>query len=87
MGVYYLIKDFKKVETITIDTEYPGKEKLLSSILVTLLETHRKPIHNIYFARIGNHPKVHYTAKDVFDKKKKADTVLLYRDIIRMKKG
>ena len=52
-------------------------------MLFKLLESHNKPLHEITFARIGNRPKAHYAAKNVFDGKKKADRRLTHEEIIK----
>lgn len=68
---------------IVIDTEYPGKEKLITQFVHMLLQANQNPNHEITFARIGSEPRAHYAAKDVFDKKKKPDRILLLGDIIK----
>ena len=83
VGLFYLIQHLEKEENITIDTEYPGKEKIITSFLKHLLIKNKKPDHRISFARIGNRPPAHYAAKDVFDKKKKPDKTLRLEDVIR----
>lgn len=82
VGIFYLIEEFENKQEITIDTEYPGKDKIISSILESLLRNFNKPHHNISFARIGNRPPAHYVAKDVYDKKKIASTILNMEDVI-----
>jgi hypothetical protein len=83
VGIYYLIEHIARVSDITIDTEYPNKDKIIRGFLNGFLEKNKKPIHNIHFARIGNRPKAHYAAKDVFDKKIKPDKILMLKDIIK----
>lgn len=82
VGIFYLIKEFKNKEEIIVDTEYPSKDKIISSFISNFLEKFKKPVHNISFARIGNKPPAHYAAKDVFDKKKIPDRILTLKDII-----
>lgn len=86
VGVYYLIESIERISDITIDTEYPSKDKTIRGFLHGFLEKNRKPSHNIHFARIGNRPKAHYAAKDVFDKKIKPDRILGLKEIIRILK-
>jgi len=83
VGIYYLLKDLKKESEVIIDTEYPGREKLIGGLVNSLLEKNFKAAHNISFARIGNTPPAHYADKDVFDKKKKPDQTLTLEDIIK----
>lgn len=83
VGVYYLIEHLKQISDITVDIEYPSKDRIIGSFLHSFLEKNRKPVHNIRFARIGNRPKAHYAAKDVFDKKIKPDRIITIREIIK----
>ena len=83
VGLFYLLEHLEKKENIIIDTEYPGKDKIIISFLKPLLIKNKKPDHRISFARIGNRPPAHYAAKDVFDKKKRPDKTLRLEDIIR----
>ena len=82
VGVYYLIEHLVRISDITIDAEYPSKDRIIRSFLHGFLEKNRKPSHNIRFARIGNRPRAHYAAKDVFDKKIKPDRIITIREII-----
>ena len=82
-GVFLLIKDYlPKIKDIVIDTEYTGHEKQIKDVILELIRKEHLPEPNIYFQRIGNKPKVHYAAYDVFSKKKKADKVISFEDII-----
>jgi len=83
VGVYFLIEHLARVSDITIDTEYTNKDKIIKGFLHNFLKKNRKPAHNIRFARIGNRPKAHYAAKDVFDKKIKPNKILVLKDIIK----
>ena len=73
----------KNRHELTIDTEYPGKEKIIKNFLRPLLKKNNRAEHNLHFARIGNRPRAHYAAKDVFDRKIKADRVLTLEDFIK----
>jgi hypothetical protein len=75
-GLFYLLKGLRTSSAIIIDTEYPGKDKIIAGLLTVLLEYYSKPTHDIRFSRVGNHPKVHYAAKNVFDRKTKPNEVL-----------
>lgn len=85
-GLFYLIEPLEQCSSIVIDTEYPGKEKLISTILSRLLQMYEKPKHIIRFARIGNRPRAHYAAKDVYDKKRKAERILSLAGIVKVLK-
>ena len=82
IGIYYLLKDFTTQQSITIDIEYPKKDKIILKVIGKLLNVNNKPLHQINFSRIGNRPKVHYAAYDVFSGKKKADYILGFKEII-----
>lgn len=69
VGIFYLLADFKQKQEIVVDVEYPGKDKLIKALVLSFLTSHKKQIHDLRFARIGNRPRVHYAAKDVFDKR------------------
>lgn len=84
IGIYYLIKDFKKAQLITIDLEYQGKDKIIDEIIDKFLKSYDRPAHQIHFKRIGSHPRVHYAAKNVFDKKKKAQYIVSLEDILKL---
>lgn len=83
VGVYYLLANLNEKSIVTIDTEYPGKDKIIKKFITTLLEKNNKPSHEISFARIGNRPPAHYAAKDVFDKKKKPNKILTLEEFIK----
>ncbi len=85
-AIYFLIGDFKSIQKITIDLEYPGRDKFIKTLIIDLLQSNKKPTHDISFARIGNRPKVHYAAKDVFIGKKKATRTLSLKEILGKQK-
>ncbi len=82
VGITYLLYELEEIQHITIDEEYSGKEDLIQRMVRSLLKEFDKPLHDIRFARIGNTPRVHYAAKDVFDKKRKPDRILTMEDVI-----
>ncbi len=84
--VYFLICDFKSTQEITIDLEYPGRDKFIKALIIELLQANKKPIHDINFARIGNKPKAHYAAKNVFDGKRKPTKILSLKEILGKQK-
>ncbi|MDP1743807.1 MAG: hypothetical protein Q8L51_03390, partial [Candidatus Amesbacteria bacterium] len=57
--VYFLICNIKPIQKITIDLEYPGRDKFITTMILDLLKVNKKLIHDINFARIGNKPKAH----------------------------
>ena len=78
-GVYTLLLQLKNTSQVIIDTEYPGKERLINRMVEALMG---KTNIDIKFARIGNKPKVHYAAHDVYIGKKKADKTILLKEIL-----
>jgi len=83
IGLSLLLTELKTQTKIIIDTEYPGKEKLIKN-LVEIFMGKRKT--KIDFARIGNKPKVHYAAHDVYVQKKKADKVVSLQEVLQATK-
>ena len=83
VGIYYLVEGLTAQADITVDTEYPGKDKIIKQFTTALLKNNNKPNHNIEFARIGNRPPAHYAAKDVFDKKTMANWILTMEQFIK----
>jgi len=83
LGIYFLLEPLKRTSKIIIDTEYPGKNKVIASFITVFLAINKKPIHEFYFKRIGNKPRVHYAAHDVFVGKKKADKILTLNEILK----
>lgn len=83
VGIYFLIKDFKSRQSIVVDIEYQKKDKIILQIIKKLLILNSNPSHLISFCRIGNRPRVHYAAHDVFIGKKKADNILNFGEIMK----
>lgn len=86
VGIYYLIKDFRTKQSIIIDVEYQKKDRIILQIIEKLLKINVSPSHVIRFSRIGNRPRVHYAAHDVFVGKKRADCILHFDEIMGTKK-
>jgi len=83
--IFLLIKDeLSHIKQIVIDTEYPGKEKLIERILLEYIGLHQLEAPAIYFQRVGNKSKVHYTAYDVFVGKKKPDKVVKLEELQKL---
>lgn len=81
-GVFLLIeRHLHQIKDLVVDTEYKGHEKQIKEIILELIRRSNLPEPNIYFQRIGDKPKVHYAAHDVFTKKKKADVTIDFETI------
>ncbi len=78
-GIYALLSQLKNISRVTIDTEYPGKEKLIDRTIRAFFGNSNI---DIKFARIGNKPKVHYAAHDVYTGKKKANKIISLEEIL-----
>jgi len=72
------------VNEVIIDEEYTGQEKTLINMLSQLFTQNRSKRPEIYFARIGNKPTVHYAAYNVYKRKKKADMVINLKQILNL---
>lgn len=82
--LYFLTKDCSKSDLIAIDLEYPGRDKIILDMLLNIREIYKMSVLNIRFVRIGSKPKSHFAAKNVFNNKKKADIVLVLKDIVEI---
>lgn len=80
LGVSMLLSELTDLSSVTIDTEYPGKEKLIKDLIEIFM---KKLKTDVNFARIGNKPKVHYAAHDVYIKKKRADKIISLQEVMR----
>src|SRR3990167_2720456 len=83
--VFLLIKHNTKTMTdLVIDIEYPGKEKVIKEVILELLRKEKLTEPNLSFGRIGNNPKAHFAAYDVFIGKKKADKIITLAGIEKL---
>jgi hypothetical protein len=80
--LFYLTKNVKKSDLIVVDLEYPGKNKIILDMLIDIRQKYKLPNLNVRFARIGNKPKAHYAAKNVFNDNKKADVVVGMKEMM-----
>ncbi|MFH0863574.1 MAG: hypothetical protein V1858_00585 [Candidatus Gottesmanbacteria bacterium] len=83
LGIYFLLRHLKEKVEVVIDVEYEGWDKLISQLISIFLKTNKKPAHEISFAYIGNTPKVHYAAHDVFVKKNRPDRTITKEEILQ----
>ena len=83
--IFLLIKDeLSQIKQIVIDTEYPGKEKLIERILLEYIRLHQLEEPAIYFQRVGNKSKVHYASYDVFTGKKKPNKIIELKELQKL---
>ena len=74
--IFLLIKEnLKEIDSIIIDSEYPGREALIKKHLMELIRRggYRFDPSIIYFTEIGKESNAHITAISVFRKNEKAD--------------
>ena len=83
IGVNLLLTKLKTRSKITIDTEYPGRKRLIKDLIEIFMG---KQKISFDFARVGNKPKVHYAAHDVYTKKKPADKTISLEEIVKITK-
>ncbi len=75
-----------KLSRIIIDPEYPGYEKLLSSLIAELI----KEVHptfeadRILFKRVGKRSNAHIVANTVFRKEQKPTIVVTAQDLLKI---
>lgn len=74
--VFLLIKDISKTSQVVIDVEYHGKENLIREVLMEFYSRAKILPPDIVFRRIGNTPRVHYAAYNVFIGKLKPDVIV-----------
>lgn len=74
-GIYLLLSAFNaKINSVTIDREYTGKEKLLERMIKRLLEATYTPGRlNLLFNQIGKTSRAHEVANDTASGKRKED--------------
>jgi hypothetical protein len=77
-----------KLQEVTIDEEYIGREADLKAMLLRLLWRVNStfPAERITFARIGKKSPAHLLALAVFQKKKPPDQVMTFRDLLHVLK-
>lgn len=81
--IFLLIYKFiDEIDEVVIDTEYPGNEKLIKDIILEFIRKKRLNEPTIIFQRIGNRPKVHYKAYNVYIGEEKEDSVVKLKEIV-----
>lgn len=83
--VYLLIKDdLTKINSITIDIEYEGKNFLVKNLLLQAIRKDKKFFdkENIHFRRIGKKNNAHKKALNTYQGKIQAETIVEYKDLL-----
>ncbi len=84
--IYLLIRDdLSKVEYITIDREYQGKEPLIKDFLLQLIRKYHKASINkddIDFKLIGKKSKAHEKAIETYQGKIEAEIIVSCKDVL-----
>ena len=85
-AIFMLIKEkYKKIDTLIIDNEYPGHEKIIKRYLIEYIEqSGLDPDNiNIYIRSIGRKSKAHSAAWQAFHSKK-ADIKASIQEILQI---
>lgn len=82
-GLYRLLLKLDKMQGVTVDREYSGKEKLITEFVQLFFKRDKKKGANFKFGNIGNHPRAHYAAKDVLDRKLEPDEKIILSDVLK----
>jgi hypothetical protein len=84
-SLFLLLKDYlDRLNLITIDIEYMGKEETIKGILLDLIrKTHPGyPKDTIIFQRVGKRSPAHKKAIETYRGKRQADKKILAQDIL-----
>lgn len=84
--LFILTKEVITEDLVIVDLEYPGKEKLITELLKEIRESYDLKKINCRFEKIGNKPRAHYAAYNVFKRKKKPTLVVEISDIFKILK-
>ena len=81
-----LEKHLKRIEQIVIDTEYPGHEGKIKSMLLNWIRKRRPDFSpaNIIFARVGKRSPARKKAINITRRKEKPDRVLTAVEILAL---
>jgi hypothetical protein len=80
-----IASDYKKIDTIVIDNEYPGHERIIKEYLEEYIDQSglKSEKVNIYFRNIGRKSEAHSAAYKAF-RSKKADIKATAKDILQV---
>jgi len=84
--LYILVRDdLEKIDCLTIDIEYTGKDVLIKNLFLQVLRKDKKFIKDmdVRFLRIGKKSKAHEKAINTFQGKIKPDTIVKAEDCLR----
>lgn len=83
--IFLLIKnDLQRIQHISIDLEYPGRDYLIKDYLLREIRQFRSfDKRDIDFIKIGRKAKAHEVAINVFRKRKKPDVIVIKEDIVK----
>lgn len=83
--IFLLTKSEKSIESMTIDTEYPGQASLIKNYLLNFYKLSKTDIgkYQINFQRIGKSSRAHGVANSAF-KEKRAIIKVSADDIIKL---
>lgn len=81
--IFLLIKD-ENINRVQIDCEYPSYEGIIKNIILQLFRKFNLRAPDIEFVLIGKGAAAHRAGLDVFQKSKKANTVVKFEDIFEL---
>lgn|GEM_PF-555385 len=84
--LYRVLVKMAKTQRITVDVEYPGKEDLVRKLTGVFFKQTKKKAPEFNFGHIGNHPRAHYAAKNVLDRKIVANEKILLTEVFEATK-
>lgn len=83
-ALIFLLLGNEKVETLTIDREYPGHEALIKNVLLNLYRRDGLATSKIVFAEIGKKSPAHKVALEVFRNVRRADILVRVDNVFRI---
>ena len=84
-GIFLLLQDYlARIDSITVDQEYPGRDGDIKGMLLNLIRQVQGdfPKENLIFEEIGRHSRAHHKAYGVYKGFQKPDKVLTTEEIL-----
>lgn len=83
-AMIFLLLYRSKITDVLIDTEYSGHSASIKEIVMQLFQKTQAICPEISFGYIGKKSNAHHLAIEIFRNKKKADIIILGKDILRV---
>lgn len=85
--IFILVKDYlEQVDSIVVDTEYPGKEALIKDFILQLIWKYKDPSFNknkLWFKQIGKRSRAHKVAYATFKESRRCTESVGLKDIAK----